>query len=413
VRFPAVGACVRRGDVVGLVGDPSLSAPHLHYEIRDFLPNDGGPGYVQLNPRAQGWFHPLDFTDLWRIRLDAGFISSVTFDSAPDLPPVVLDSGVIAMASGPTLSTMRLPDTPLWQITAAQPVIGLVPLPGDRLATVNAAGAVSIFANGRYAARWDVDPPPVAPVALGDTLIFAGETALVGYDATGTVLWQSDALYDTPAQVMGLAANGVTVALTTRANGRYRWLVLDAAGRPVFERNLPLQPVTAVGPDGGWYLLDGADLLVVDGAEARSIGTTGQIHGRTATLAVDPLGNSYVYLGDSASTFLSLGQGGEVRWRATYPLQGATLPPLMAAGSGCTLVTLDADGVLNLFDADTGVLARQLVLYAGGEDTARPDARLLKADANDRLLVGAGFQTVALLDGAAIMATTDAECRLG
>lgn len=413
VRFPAVGSCVRRGDVVGLVGDPSLSAPHLHYEIRDFMPDDGGPGYVQTNPRTQGWYHPLDFTDLWRIRLGTGYLSSVTFDTAPDLPPVVLDTGAIAIASGPALSTMRLPDTPLWQITAAEDITGLAALPGDQLAAVSGDGAVSVFAGGRYAARWLVDTPPVAPVVLGDLLVFAGDAALTAYDSAGTVVWQADGLYDRPEQVMSLAANGASVALTTRADGRYHWLLLDATGQELFERDLSRQPVAAAGPNGSWYVLDGADVLRVDGDEARSVGSTGQTHGRTATLAVDPLGNSYVYLGDRAGTFLSLGQAGELRWRATYPLQGASLPPLMAVGSGCTLVTLDADGIINLFDADTGVLAQQLVLYAGGEDTARPDGRLLAADANDRLLVGAGFQSVALLDVAAIMATTSAECLLG
>ena len=32
--FPDVGDCVEMGDVVGAVGWPQNSAPHLHYEIR-------------------------------------------------------------------------------------------------------------------------------------------------------------------------------------------------------------------------------------------------------------------------------------------------------------------------------------------------------------------------------------------
>ena len=72
IHFLPVGTCVERGDIVGVVGWPSRGLPHLHYEIRNFLPDDGGPGYVAENPLLDGWYNPLDFTDLWRIALRAG-----------------------------------------------------------------------------------------------------------------------------------------------------------------------------------------------------------------------------------------------------------------------------------------------------------------------------------------------------
>ncbi|MFN8563177.1 MAG: M23 family metallopeptidase [Anaerolineae bacterium] len=69
IQFPRVGACIERGDPVGVVGWPSRGLPHLHYEIRNFLPDDGGPGYVEDNPLLSGWYDPLDFTELWQIGL--------------------------------------------------------------------------------------------------------------------------------------------------------------------------------------------------------------------------------------------------------------------------------------------------------------------------------------------------------
>ncbi|MFN8452191.1 MAG: M23 family metallopeptidase [Anaerolineae bacterium] len=72
IQFPRVGACIERGDPVGVVGWPSRGLPHLHYEIRNFLPDDGGPGYVEDNPLLSGWYDPLDFTELWQIRLAPG-----------------------------------------------------------------------------------------------------------------------------------------------------------------------------------------------------------------------------------------------------------------------------------------------------------------------------------------------------
>lgn len=413
VRFPTVGACVRRGDVIGLIGDPSLSAPHLHYEIRDFMPNDGGPGYVQVNPRLQGWFHPLDFTDQWRIRLGTGYLGSVTLDSAPDVPPVMLDTGVIVAATGPTVRALSLPDTSLWQITGTADVTGIVALPGGQVASVTKAGAVSVFADGRYAARWQVTPPPVAPVELAGALVMPGGDRLTAYDMAGQTLWQTDALYNTPQQVIALTANETTVALTTRVRGRYLWRLLDAAGNVLFERSLARPPVAATGPGASWTLLDGTELLRVDGATSRGIGSIDQTHGSGARMTVDALGNSTIYLDDDASTFLSVSATGELRWQATYPLLNAPEPPLVAAGSVCMLATLDSDGVLNLFDANTGQLAQQLFLYAGGTSTARPDARLLRADTSDRLLVGAGFHSIVLLDGAALMARSAATCEQG
>lgn len=413
VRFPPVGACVERGDVIGLVGDPSLSAPHLHYEIRNFMPDDGGPGYVQTNPRLQGWFHPLDFTTLWRIRLQPGFLSSATLDAAPDLPPVVLDSGVIAAATSATVSALRMPDERLWQITSGAELLGLVALPGNRLAAVTREGAVSIFENSRYAARWSVDGASIAPVALGDALIFVLDEALVAFDAAGNVLWRSLGLYESADQVMGLTAHGATLALTVRNAGRYRWLLVDTSGRQLLARDLSRQPVAAPGPLGSWLLLDGTDLLRIDGGESRSVGTTGQSHGRYAAMTVDQTGNIYLYLGDSRNTLMALGPTGELRWQVTYPARNASHPPLMATGSGCTLYTLDSGGVLSLFDAASGALAEQLTLYAGGEDTARPNARLLTADASERLLVGAGFQSILLLNGAALAPASAAACLPG
>jgi murein DD-endopeptidase MepM/ murein hydrolase activator NlpD len=67
--FPGVGQCVTPGQIVGAVGDPSLSAPHLHFEIRVMLPDDGGPGYWDTNPLEAGWLNPLDFVRLWQLRL--------------------------------------------------------------------------------------------------------------------------------------------------------------------------------------------------------------------------------------------------------------------------------------------------------------------------------------------------------
>lgn len=398
VKFPPVGSCVERGQVVGVIGRPTLSLPHLHYEIRDFLPNDGGPGYVAGNPRLQGWFHPFDFTELWRARLAGVVVASITLNDAPDLPPVLLDSGVIASVSDGVLTATIPPANTLWRLSAGGDLIRLATLPGDRLITQARGGDVRVLQGGRYAAAWTVDGPNVPLVTLGDTLLFARDGAgLAAYDSNGTSLWLAPG--ETAARVLALAANGETAALTTAGSVRYGLRVVNERGDILYEDSFARQPLLAPGPSGSWYALDGVTLYRIEQGERETLGTIDVTPGSGAALTVDPLGQSYIYLDDRDGTLLALGTDGVERWRVSYPASNTAEPPLMDTGNGCLLYTLDGGGRLNVFSASDGDLLRQVAFYAGGERTGHPEARPLEADALEQVLVGAGFLSVALLDG--------------
>lgn len=60
------GDCVARGDPVGRIGKPR-GQPHLHFELRDHLPAQPGPGYWASDPSQAGWHPPSDF--IWEARL--------------------------------------------------------------------------------------------------------------------------------------------------------------------------------------------------------------------------------------------------------------------------------------------------------------------------------------------------------
>jgi hypothetical protein len=110
---------------------------------------------------------------------------------------------------------------------------------------------------------------------------------------------------------------------------------------------------------------------------------------------------------------ISLDANGEMRWQVEYPQATATLTPLLATGSGCLLYSLDAIGTLNIFDTSNGNLVDQLELYAGGDRSSSPRARLLEVDRSERIRVSSGFLTIMTLDGWALGGDAMNNCRLG
>ncbi|HRF95384.1 MAG TPA: hypothetical protein PLZ51_09315, partial [Aggregatilineales bacterium] len=67
VRLPSRLSCVRAGDIIAVIGD-ARPAPHLHFEIRVFVPgsdvNPGdnpGPGYTREHPFELGYRQPMPY----------------------------------------------------------------------------------------------------------------------------------------------------------------------------------------------------------------------------------------------------------------------------------------------------------------------------------------------------------------
>jgi hypothetical protein len=217
ILFPSVGACVERGQSIGVIGVPTLSLPHLHYEIRDFMPNDGGPGYVDHNPALDGWIHPLNFTSLLRLRLSSVDIGSITFLDPPDLPPIMLDSGPIVKATGDTLEAFMPPDSQIWRISADGDIEGVVALPGDRVHAYTSRGQAFTLRGGRYAGLWRVPNTVVSVLALGETLVYINEAGSVeAYDPVGAPLWALPS-GDPSATFLEAIPRGDLFALVVRA----------------------------------------------------------------------------------------------------------------------------------------------------------------------------------------------------
>lgn len=413
ITFPRLGDCVERGQVIGTIGWPSRGLPHLHYEIRSFLPNDGGPGYVTNNPLDSGWYNPFDFTELWRLRLAPGFVESATFRAAPGVPPALLDSGVYAVASGSMIAGTLPTGAVLWRVETSGTVTGLAALPGGRVVARTHSGQTITLENGRYLAVWDVPGPDTPFVALGETLVFvSADGGLAAYNPLGTALWTlPGAGAGTAARPVELAASDVQVLALTRVSGGVLTRVVNADGTIAFETTYADPVAAAPDRSGGWLLLDGPQIRRIAGGQNHSIGTLAPPPGRAARVAVDVLGNAYIYSADADGTLISINASGDMRWRTPYPAAGA-LSPLLATGSGCMLYALDSDGMLNVFDTSSGDLLRQAQVYAGGRRNGSPAARLLTVDANERVRAAAGYISVVTFDGWALGGSA-ANCRLG
>ena len=220
--FPGVGQCIRRGTIVGAVGDPSLSAPHLHLEIRDFLPDDGGPGYLDTNPLESGWKHPLDFIMLWRLRLMDGrdgapppYVSHVTGLHPPAVPPIVTADGGLVVADGAMLEGVDADGALLWRIELGNTVAGLVELADGRLAVRTTDDTIALIRAGRYEAVWTPDRPlSGAPLLIGGALAFVtADDALVAYTPDGALLWDTLPL---GGRLASLTATADRLAIGTR-----------------------------------------------------------------------------------------------------------------------------------------------------------------------------------------------------
>jgi hypothetical protein len=409
--FPPVGTCVERGSILGTIGWPSRGLPHLHFEFRDFLPDDGGPGYTQVNPLTLGWFHPFDFTLLWRARLNPATTGYATFQDYPVLPPVLLDTGLLVIANGDRVRAYTPPITPLWDIQLEGVITGLAGLPGGRVIAHSSTGQAIQVQDGRITASWRVEGRDEPFMLWNETLAFVtADAGLAAFTPIGQPLW-SVAGDGEAGRIISFQSGDAGFAIAHRFDGQTRWRAIDAAGNVVWDESFQRTPIFTPTTNG-WLLLDGMRVLRIAGGGSSIVGATGVVPGRASAITSDRLGSIYVYAADTERTLLAFNPDGGLRWRAQYPIT-PQIAPLMGVGGGCLLYSLDNDGMLNVFNATDGSLINQLQLYAGGVQNTHPQARLLRVDDAERILMGGGFLSMLALDGAALGGEAFANCLLG
>ncbi len=413
--FPGVGQCVEPGDIVGAEGDPSLSAPHLHFEIRDFLPTDGGPGYVNTNPLELGWEHPLDFIHRWQIRLGADdqtspYISHVTALNPPSVPPLVLPDGSLITAAGSNLEGVGADGELDWRMELSDTVTGMVLLPDGRTLIRVADGTILLIQNGRYQSRWLPDQALTgAPMLIGDAVAFFTEdNALRGYMPDGVLMWGTPPLGD---RVGNIALDGDKIAVGTlprTADITPSWHLVSS-GQLLYQVAPANPPQAVFGPDGSTYLLDGATLYRISADFTPTpLARLPFAAGRSTALTADAASNVYIFMALDNSLLYAYDPDGNQRWETVLPGTHRQ-PPLLAAGDGCLLYALATDGTLFAINTADGAILGQARLYSGGS-RGNPNARLLDVLDGEQVRFGAGYLTVMTVDGYALAGLEPETC---
>ncbi len=420
--FPGVGQCVRRGDILGAVGDPSLSAPHLHFEIRDFGPDDGGPGYWPVNPLEAGWEHPLDFIARWQIRLQKAsdrspYLSGVSGLIAPGVPPLVMDDDGLVMARARIVEGIGPAGGLRWRMELSNAVAGMILLPDGRILVRTVDGTILLMRDGRYVGMWTPDWPLLSgPYLLGEAVAFVtADGALAAYTPEGSLRWLVPLADGQPGNVAISEDSRLAVSIRpTTADTAPSWHVIAADGRVLYQVASPVVPYATFSPAGDAYLLAGDQLyhISVDYVPT-PLARLPQVTGRSSALVADRLGNVYVFMAREQGFLYAYAPDGISRWQATLPGDHRQ-PPLLAAGRDCLLYALTADGTLYVLSTADGTVLGQARLYNGGA-TGHPNARLLDvlpglAEDGERVRFGAGFLTVVTLDGHLLAGLTPGEC---
>ncbi|MEZ4669162.1 MAG: PQQ-binding-like beta-propeller repeat protein [Anaerolineae bacterium] len=398
IKFPAVGDCVELGQVIGTVGWPSLGRPHLHYEMRNRLPNEGGPGYVSNNPLNDGWFNPQDFTSLWKARFNPAFVSALSFDIVPTLSPKLSDTGAYIVASNDIISAIVAPGQVLWRVQTDGTITSFATLSGDRVVAHTLNGQTVTLQGGRYAAIWTVESGDKPFVELSDRLIFpTADNTLTAFDASGSTIWQRTATEG--SRFIYLGSNDNQLGIVEQSTNEAKWLDVNADGQIVGETPLTSTPVVAPQPDGSWLIIDGLQVKRLHGGQNQNVATLDAAPGLATQLVSDSSGNIYIYVDVATRQLVALAADGSPRWNIAYPNAENTSLPLLAVGNGCWLYSLESNGQLNVFSGADGQLLNQLDLYAGGRRTTQPLARLLTVNSAEQVQVSSGFLTMVTLDG--------------
>ncbi len=395
--FPGKFACVRQGDIVGVVGN-ARPAPHVHFEIRVNQPDIPGPGYTWEDPTTLGWRRPSQFVHNWQAwSHPAHRWHLILLDEAgPITPPLLLPDDSLLYLDAYRLRGITPDGRVLWRLNFDKPAVSVTPFQDKVLVTFADGTMQRVNLDGTLADNWQtgmmVDS---APIATGESLIFhTPGNSLVAFDALRQeTLWQLD---DVPpikrsqvaGEVIGLMTESREILIISPQGQLLDRRLLDGQGSMVTDPASWLltyipSGVFAIAPDGQWAALNddpptgfdsSAVLMAVDGtlylfnADARS--NTSTLYAYNANheqrWAVGlPYMPSLTELTDHGSALLLTGNHGYII--AVQPSTGAICGQMRIYGNRRAQVWHDfgVDGILRVAVADQ-VLGLDWQTFLGG-----------------------------------------------
>ena len=394
-HFPTMNQCVEQGQIIGAIGDPSLSLPHLHYEVRTRYRHEGGPGYTEINPIDLGWLHPIDFTFLAKVWIHPAYRGHFSLSQSPTIPPVVLPNGTYLIAQSTRLENLSADGQMLWQFDTLSSIIGLLVLPDGRILASTSSAQALVLNNGSYSTLWATPESLAPPILLGSGLVFlTEENTIAAYTPDGSQLWQTTPL---PDRLIRWAVSGDRLAVSTRSGDL--WIV-DAAGSVLFQTTYTSASIPFTAAEGEFLVLTGSVISRIDShLNSLLLVNTEREVTAEAEILYSTDGTFYFYTGEGRSLY-AYNFDGSLRWIAYLP--GSHLhAPRLGIGGGSLLYALSTDGQLLAYDTTDGHLIAQLALYNGGIDGSA-SVRWLNVGPDDTIRFSSGYLTVVRLDGLAL-----------
>jgi outer membrane protein assembly factor BamB len=289
----------------------------------------------------------------------------LTLDSAFTASPVVADGLLIVADQNGTVSALDAGQAaPRWQFGVGGPVVA-APAVADGLAYIGASDKTLYALTAReglfvWAFKFR-DNIATSPVVSGGVLFIGGEDrTLVALDArTGAERWRylaSERLVSSPAIAEGkvfFGGDDGRVHALEAATGAEVWrTALDA---PVVASPAVVDGVVYAGSTQEQF-------VAIEAATGRILWTAESVFGYKASPAI---GEQLVFVADDDGVLRALRRAdGNVawEWHADYGSTFVSSPLLL----GKRLVIVDDDGLLHVFEAQTGREEQALLLSQGG-----------------------------------------------
>jgi hypothetical protein len=354
--FPGKFACVRQGDVVGVVGN-ARPAPHVHFEIRTNQGDDPGPGYTWEDPTTLGWRRPSQFVLNWQAWLQPAHLWHLVllYEAGPITPPLLLPDDSLLYLDAYRLRGITPDGRVLWRLNFDKPAVSVTPFQDKVLVTFADGTMQRVNLDGTLADSWQTGVAvDGAPVAVGEALIFHTPTnSLVAFDALrqGT-LWQLDGV--PPIETSEAAGN--VIGLMTEPN---EMLILSSQGQ-LLDRGASGSMVAdarllAYTPDGVFVIsADGQRTALNDNAPPAS---------DSSAILVAQDGTLYLFNADapsSTSTLYAYDANGEQRWAVGLPyIPGLTV----LTDYGSALLLTGNHGHIMAIQPSSGAICGQMRIY--------------------------------------------------
>lgn len=363
------GNCVTRGQQIAAIGKPR-GRPHLHFEIRNHLPDQPGPGYWSVDPTLAGWEIPSDY--IWVNRMDTspGVKWTRVFTGSDALGVGTLRNGWFAAFENQQLFAFDASSGEVqWRRSFTETVDQLALEVSGQAIYVSALTGTLRAIDPTGAPQWSIDLGPLTallPLPAGGVAVQQGDQ-LIGMSPTSDRVWQvpvngavADRLIDRDRVLFSTTGDRAATYAIDDAGQLTK--LAEIGGKLAVSR----ERVYVYNSTGLYRLNEGAAERVLLLDDARF--TDGQVVAAyDGTLLV-------AHRGYTDRRLIALNPDGSLRWDRSVQALGRTLPQLVVIGRSVYAVT--ADGDVLLIDPATGESRRVFdgggLTFLGGRMWAQP-----------------------------------------